>query len=660
MALGVRGPLLLALAAVGAGLGAPSRAEPPAAPATRTERARAACEGARRALRAARRADGSWEDVTDIGGGLTGLCLVGWRVAGGLGEPDGERVEAEVLRHLLRTLPPDGGVPPYPGAAPSPAATRWVRRAVRLALGAEPGGRAGPVGGAEGWRRANGALDLATRLRLQDLERRLAALGTEPAAGEEPPLAAGPGEVLAAWLEGDAATSARVRASLALLALAARRVAAQDGQGHRVFERFAPALHLLAERAGGGTGDVTPWRRALEASQDDTGGWLYNAPLTALALAALVAGGLPADAPPVRRGRASLRAAFPPVADGERGLDAMRSDLWNTSQAVLALLAEPEARSTGPDVRPSLEHLLREQSPEGGWAWARGAAREWDNDSTALVVRALVAARPTADAPLAARLEAALARARALLARTQGPHGGWSVWGRSLAAPVSLPPAPHEQLLRDAPTPDLTARVLQALLDAGAGLEDGGVRAALRLLLDLQQPEGGWWCRWWAGFLAGTAMALEALAALPPPTGPEGAEAQALRADAAAAVSRAQALLLARQHADGGWGETLGPDPRAAHGREGPGTPLHTSCVLAALLRSGLAPRSAPCLRAVDWPLAAQAPGADGAASGTWTDLQATFTLYAGAAYYPFPFAAQVLPLDALRAWLARLAPDGG
>lgn len=608
-------------------------------------RVAAACDAAVAVLLAARGADGSWEDLTEVSGGVAGLCLIGLRAAGGRRDPGADELEAHVLRRLLRLAHPDGGFPPYPGAPSSTSDTRAALLALRLALGDGPS--AGP---AAGWQGANGALPAALSAALRAAAVRADAFlaRTVPATDVH----AGLSELLVAWTGAAPADCARARQVVAAAALAEHFVARRDGVRNRVFTRFQPALEVLSARACSPAADVSRWVRAIRERQDEAGGWLYNAPLTALNAAALVAGGASEDDAAVRRAREHLRACMRPVAPGERGVDAMRSDLWNTSLAVLALEALRGRGGEPADVRASVEHLLRWQDADGGWAWASGARGEADNDSTALVVRALIAVQRRAAGELAERLDRAVRAGLARLRANQGPHGGWSVWERSLAPPAAMPPPPALQVMRDVPTPDLTARVLLGLAQAGAGLSDEGVQAALRLLLSTQRLNGGWWCRWWAGYLPGTAMGVEALAALGAPEGPEAAPLAALRREAAAALARAHGLLLATQNPDGGWGETVAADVDASQAGRGPSTPLHTACVLAALVRSGVPAQSPACRTAVAWLLEARA------GQGRWTDLQATFTLYAGATYYPFPFAALVLPLDALLAWLA--AEDSG
>lgn len=43
---------------------------------------------------------------------------------------------------------------------------------------------------------------------------------------------------------------------------------------------------------------------------------------------------------------------------------------------------------------------------------------------------------------------------------------------------------------------------------------------------------------------------------------------------------------------------------------------------------------------------------------GCWDDRQATFTLYAGALYYPYEFLNRVLPLDALTDYLQAMGGE--
>ena len=57
--------------------------------------------------------------------------------------------------------------------------------------------------------------------------------------------------------------------------------------------------------------------------------------------------------------------------------------------------------------------------------------------------------------------------------------------------------------------PDVTARILHGLVEAGMGPEDKTVQKCLSFLLRTQCRNGAWWSRWWAGYISGTDFVLD-------------------------------------------------------------------------------------------------------------------------------------------------------
>ncbi|GAA1257931.1 MULTISPECIES: prenyltransferase/squalene oxidase repeat-containing protein [Streptomyces violaceusniger group] len=124
------------------------------------------------------------------------------------------------------------------------------------------------------------------------------------------------------------------------------------------------------------------------------------------------------------------------------------------------------------------------------------------------------------------------------------------------------------------PCPQMTAKVVCALLDSGAGVDDPRVVRAVRWLVGRQRPDGSYEAMWYRGGTPGTAAALEALSRA-------GRTEEHHRA-----AARARDWLLRTRHPDGSWstGERTGP------GATRRGTVEETAWALRGLLAAGLSP----------------------------------------------------------------------
>lgn len=132
------------------------------------------------------------------------------------------------------------------------------------------------------------------------------------------------------------------------------------------------------------------------------------------------------------------------------------------------------------------------------------------------------------------------------------------------------------------PCPQMTAKAVVALLDAGAAPTDPRVLRALRWLSREQHADGSFDAMWYRGRTPGTALVLEALCR----AGRGGSE----------PARRARAWLLRTRHEDGSWG-TGGTDPGLTAAGQAPGPPgstEETAWALHALLVAGEDPHSGP------------------------------------------------------------------
>ena len=271
------------------------------------------------------------------------------------------------------------------------------------------------------------------------------------------------------------------------------------------------------------------------------------------------------------------------VLDGERSYcQPCLSPVWDTALACHALMETGDERLE-PTIRQALDWLESKQVLEqvGDWAAARpgvrpgGWAFQYENphypdlDDTAAVALAL-------DRFNSARYRRAIDRAAEWVLGMQSRNGGWGSFDADNTHYYlnHIPFADHGALL-DPPTADVSARCLGFLAQLGYSSDHPALAAAIAYLRREQEPDGSWFGRWGTNYIYGTWSVLAALnAAGIAPASPE--------------VRRAVDWLLARQHRDGGWGET-GKSylPEGPRGEAPYSTPSQTAWALLGLMAAG-------------------------------------------------------------------------
>jgi squalene-hopene/tetraprenyl-beta-curcumene cyclase len=258
------------------------------------------------------------------------------------------------------------------------------------------------------------------------------------------------------------------------------------------------------------------------------------------------------------------------------------SPVWDTALTCHALM-EVDDRHLEPAIRRALDWLEAKQVLEqvGDWKATRSAVRPggWafqyenpyypDLDDTAAVALAL-------DRFDSVRYRQAIDRAAEWVVGMQSRNGGWGSFDADNTHYYlnHIPFADHGALL-DPPTADVSARCLGFLAQIGFAADHPTLSAATEFLWREQEPEGSWFGRWGTNFIYGTWSVLAALNA----AGVEPASAE---------VRRAVDWLVARQHGDGGWGES-GESywPGAQHGDARYSTPSQTAWALLGLMAAG-------------------------------------------------------------------------
>jgi squalene-hopene/tetraprenyl-beta-curcumene cyclase len=310
-------------------------------------------------------------------------------------------------------------------------------------------------------------------------------------------------------------------------------------------------------------------------------------------MVALIALGYPLEYPVIVRALRGLDSFTVEDEDGRR-IEACQSPVWDTALAVIALL-DGGLRPEHPAVERGARWLVgREVRIHGDWAVRRpklapgGFPFEFANDNyadiddTAEIVMALRRARQG---------DAAVDRALAWMVGMQSRNGGWAAFDvdNTSSLPARLPFCDFGEVT-DPPSADVTAHVLEALaLEGAAGRPEA--RRGLDYLLREQEPDGSWFGRWGANHLYGTGAALPALVACGL------AEHES--------VSRAIIWLGRVQNEDGGFGEDLRSYRDPSRRGRGASTASQTAWALLALHAAG--ERGASTERAVSWLVETQA-----------------------------------------------------
>jgi len=257
------------------------------------------------------------------------------------------------------------------------------------------------------------------------------------------------------------------------------------------------------------------------------------------------------------------------VLDGEQSYcQPCLSPVWDTALACHALMEVGDAR-LDPAIRRALDWLETKQVLEhaGDWVATRpgvrpgGWAFQYENPL---------------DRFDSARYRPAVDRAAEWVVGMQSRNGGWGSFDADNTHYYlnHIPFADHGALL-DPPTADVSARCLGFLAQIGYTADHPASSAVIKYLRREQEPDGSWFGRWGTNYIYGTWSVLAALnAAGTDPSSPE--------------VKQAVDWLIARQHRDGGWGES-GESyfPNANHGDTPYSTVSQTAWALLGLMAAG-------------------------------------------------------------------------
>jgi squalene-hopene/tetraprenyl-beta-curcumene cyclase len=334
------------------------------------------------------------------------------------------------------------------------------------------------------------------------------------------------------------------------------------------------------------------------------------------------------------------------IVDDERGffIQPCFSPVWDTAIAAFALgetdnpplpalrsvadwLLSKEARFNGdwsrkrPHVKPS------------GWAFEFNNDFYPDVDDTAMVLLAFAKARASNE------IEQRACEKRAVnwLLAMQGKDGGWAAFDvdNNWQILSHVPFADHNAML-DPSCPDITGRVIEALMRCGLKPGDPAIRRGVEYLLRVQEPDGSWYGRWGVNYIYGTFLALRGLRV----TGMTEHE---------PSIQQALEFIRAYQNHDGGWGESC-----ASYDENrfvpNPSTPSQTAWAILALLAGGDI-RSESLYNGIEYLTRALRP------DGTWNEECCTGTGFPKVFYLSYTGYRNTFPLLALATFLNTTVP---
>jgi squalene-hopene/tetraprenyl-beta-curcumene cyclase len=329
------------------------------------------------------------------------------------------------------------------------------------------------------------------------------------------------------------------------------------------------------------------------------------------------------------------------MVDDERGFffQPCFSPVWDTAIAAFALGEMENAPSSA--LRRTTDWLLsKEVRRSGDWSVKRpktepsGWAFEFNNESypdvddTAMVLLAFKKARGSNES----KQRACEKRAISWLFSMQGKDGGWAAFDvdNSWHVLSHVPFADHNAML-DPSCPDITGRVLEALILYGVKIDHSSVRRGVQYLLQSQESDGSWYGRWGVNYIYGTFLALRGLRA----AGLNENEPN---------IQQALEFIRAYQNRDGGWGESCASYDE---GRFIPNasTPSQTAWALLALIAGGDL-RSESLYNGLDYLIRSQR------ADGAWDEDYCTGTGFPRVFYLSYTEYRNTFPLLALATFL--------
>ena len=325
--------------------------------------------------------------------------------------------------------------------------------------------------------------------------------------------------------------------------------------------------------------------------------------------------------------------------NGEFFLQPCFSVVWDTAIAAYAL-GESGMAPAGVLARSADWLLTKEVRRKGDWSvkrpnlepsgWYFEFANEFypDIDDTAMVLLALQRAQGTK----IPEQKASIRRAVDWILAMQSSDGGFAAFDvdNNWEFLSEVPFADHNAML-DPSCPDITGRVMEALVAHGVSKSSPSITNARDYLIKTQEAEGSWYGRWGVAYIYGTFLALRGLRA-------------AGESDREVHVLRGGEWLRAIQNADGGWGETCASYQNNTF-VGGDSTPSQTAWGVLGLLAGGDT-TSESLMRGVEYLIETQRP------DGGWDEQNTTGTGFPKVFYLSYHMYRDSFPLLALAEFL--------
>ncbi len=423
-------------------------------------------------------------------------------------------------------------------------------------------------------------------------------------------------------------------------------------------------------------------RRALAAAKEwmlarsehsDGLGAIY--PPIVWSLVALKSLGYDDASRPVQECRRQLEGLI--VEDPESGsarVQPCKSPVWDTA-ITLRALAAAGMPTESPAVQNAVHWLLDRQTTQpgdwsetvqaepGGWYFEHRNEFYPDSDDTAMALMALkhqfddgaAGDGPVprlrmftgpADAPVAgcrrtetlSRTTAAMERGLQWMLAMQNDDGGWGAFDRNNNAEFLcyVPFADHNAMI-DPSTPDLTARVLEALGQLGLRVGHPAVDRAVAYVRAAQEADGSWFGRWGVNYIYGTWQALTGLVGV------------GVACDDPAVVAGVN-WLLTHQQESGAWGESADTYEHPHLRGQGNATASQTAWAVMGLLAAGLEQHPA-VIRGIRYLAVTQEE------DGTWEESEFTGTGFPRVFYLRYHYYPIYFPLLALAQWAKKVGP---
>jgi squalene-hopene/tetraprenyl-beta-curcumene cyclase len=240
--------------------------------------------------------------------------------------------------------------------------------------------------------------------------------------------------------------------------------------------------------------------------------------------------------------------------------------------------------------------------------------------------------------PLSARVDAACDRALQWILAMQNHDGGWGAFDKDndLEFLCHVPFADHNAMI-DPSTPDITARVLEALAQFELSVGHPAADRAVSYLRKTQEADGSWFGRWGVNYIYGTWQVVSGLVRIRVPL-------------ADPAIQRGAQWLLEHQQPCGGWGESAHSYDDPSLKGAGPVTASQTAWALLGLIDAGYADHSA-VHRGLQLLIDQQQ------VDGTWHETEFTGTGFPRVFYLRYHMYPMYFPLLAIARWKQSLTP---